>query len=786
MYDALLEGPQLEGPQRTTLGAVTDPQKRGRHKGRAHAEIVPHLRHMAIVGTYPPLQCGIATFTRDVRAAMMKARPELVCDVIAMVRPEETNDNAQHLICRDVRSDYARVAEQVNASGVELVSIQHEFGIFGGDAGDLLLDFTSRLAMPFVVTLHTVIERPSPDQLRVVCELARSAAQVVVMARKGAELLRSIYNVHPDKISVVPHGAPDRPLQDTQRFKPAHGWDGRRVALTFGLLSPGKGIETVIEAMPEIAKACPKALYVVLGATHPELVRREGEAYRDRLQARARDLGVERNVCFVDKYCEIEELLDYLCAADVYVTPYLNEAQITSGTLAYAIAMGRPVVSTPYWHAVEVVTPEMGRLVQFNDTDGFAGAIAELLSDPDLCNLCSQFAYQQGRRTIWSEFANHHIELFEVAMEESRALNVTIHPGTVLRPDLGAVMRLSDECGIIQFSQFSVPDWKSGYCVDDVARALLLLVRMRAVEPPTEWVERQQYRYASFLRAAWNPATGRFHNFMSFDRVWLDKSGSDDSNGRAFWAIAECAAFAGDPGIRTWARDFLAEIHPPLARLESPRTRAYMMLGAGAWLQAARGSPGAMQIMIDGKDALLSLLAAVSKPGWQWFEERLAYDNARLSQSLLTAAKHLDDQPAREAGLSTLEWLATVQRAPGGEFRAVGNVFNLLPYQTPAAFDQQPIEACAMIEASLLAAEMTGEARWIREASLAHNWFHGGNELNAKLACPGGGCMDGLHPEGPNLNQGAESVLSLQLANVAMAKTKAPMVRSASAKRTGG
>lgn len=727
------------------------------------------VRSVALIGTFPPRKCGIATFTRDVMNSLASGRAGLACEVIPVLREGEDAPGHAWTIRQQERESYAQTARRINDSDLDLVSIQHEFGIFGGDAGEYLLALTTRLIKPFVVTLHTVVEHPNPDQMRVICELGRSARSLIVMARKGAEMLQRIYRVDPAKIVIVPHGAPDRPFPDTEAMKGQFGWSGKSVALTFGLLSPGKGIETVIEALPHVLKRCPNVRYVVLGATHPDLVRREGERYRESLMEKAGALGVAHAVEFVDRYCETDDLLDYLSAADLYVTPYLNEAQITSGTLAYAIALGRPVVSTPYWHAQEAVTPEVGRLAPFGDAGAFAGHIADLMSDENVRLDCARMSYQQGRKTIWRESGRRYLEVFDdAAQDPSRPEVLQSHPER--RPDFRAVRRMSDDCGMIQFASHAVPSRDSGYCIDDVARAYLLLQRAEASsETHEDWLRSQIDRYAAFLHHGWNDASQRFRNFMSYDRRWLDEAGSEDSNGRAFWALASGYKLTTEPGHRAWAHELLNRCAQGMLELASPRAQAFVILGAQAWRAGDKDAGVTMEMIQRFGTRLHKLLRETSRAGWTWFEDRLTYDNARLPQALLAAGKELGHVAMRADALEALTWLSKMQTSPKGHFRGVGNDFSLPAYSTPAVFDQQPIEAAASVETYLAAWKETGHVQWLFEAQRAHDWFFGGNDCGARLAADEGGCFDGLHPSGVNRNQGAESTLSLQLANLAMA-----------------
>jgi glycosyltransferase involved in cell wall biosynthesis len=736
----------------------------------------------AVVGTLPPKRCGIANFTADVRASLLAARPRARCLSVAIVDgPDDTppggHDAETIVIRRDDLDDHRRAAERLNAAGVEVVNIQHEFGIFGGVAGDHVLTLVAALKCPVIVTLHTVLQDPDPDQRRVTQALLRMAAGVIVMADKGARLLMDVHGASADRLVICPHGTPDRPYVDPETVKPRFGWQGRRVLMTFGLLSPGKGLETMIEALPRIVGPAPDALYVIVGATHPELRRREGEAYRRSLIARAARLGVEEHVRFVDEYLEVEPLLDHLSACDVYVTPYLNPVQITSGTLAYAIALGKPVISTPYWHAAEAVRSNMGHLVPFADAEAMARAALALLTDPARLETCSRNAYAVGRGMIWSQSAKRYLAAFDDARHQAasgprrRPARITGRPPNA-EPTLEPVARMSDDCGMLQHGAFTVMDRHHGYCVDDNARALILTQRLRALGRGGRELDRWEGVYAAFLNHAWSASAGAFRNFMGYDRRWLEEAGSHDSNARCLWALGEVAA--ANPGLRDWALSLSRAARPTVTAMRSLRAMAFRILGAVRLLGLARadgGEAGDARAMLE-RDAedLHAFFRAHARPGWHWFEPRLTYDNARLPQALIEAGRALDKDEMIADGLTALAWLCAVQKHPSGVFCPVGSDFREEPFARPATFDQQPLEAWATVDACIAARALDPGGRWLDEAHLAHVWFFGENVLGLPLADERGGCHDGLTPNGLNRNQGAESALALQLANAAMAR----------------
>ena len=735
-----------------------------------HGVALDSLDRIALIGNFLPRKCGLATFTTDTFNALRDRYPALAVDVYAMddrlgayaYPPEVT-----HAIAQNDRIAYLDAARRIEASGAQAVWVQHEYGIYGGPAGEHIVALLDRVNVPVVVTLHTILEHPNADERRVLEALLRRASKIIVMADKGRDILMRVHGTDARKIAMIPHGVHDRPFVQPESMKARFGWSGRPVILTFGLLAPNKGIETMIEAMPTVAASHPDALYVVLGATHPHLVAHEGEAYRDRLKAQAASLGVADNVCFLDGFVEQDELLDYLQAADLYVTPYSNPAQITSGTLSYAVGVGKVVVSTPYVHATEILADDHGVLVDFGDSAAFAREIVDLLGNDARRDGLAARAYARGRTMLFPCLA-------EAAMTEvARAVAArprrvrTSADLTALKPDFAAVERMSDATGMLQHSIYSVPDRRHGYCIDDNARALILMSQIEDLDP----VVRDKWTtiYASFLQYAWNPDRRRFRNFMNFDRTWCEDEGSEDSNGRTLWALAITARDAQARKHRDWAMSLYEQTASIALDLDSPRARAFAMLGAVAMLEVNPGHALSTEIATRFGEELVTLLDASRRPEWGWFEIVLAYDNARLPEAMIRAGKALGREDFVKVGIDTLDWIVARQTSPEGRFRAVGTESFGRPFAEPLPFDQQPLEAQATVEACVAAWDATGDAKWRDEAVKAYNWYLGANDLDLPLATASdGGCFDGLMPTGLNRNQGAESILALQLASCAI------------------
>ena len=758
------------------------------------------LRRIAVIGNSLPRRCGIATFTTDLQQAISASRPNLETSIVAMTDHGQAYDypSSVALQIKDGNiEEYRRAADFLNAGRFDTVCLQHEFGIFGGEAGAHILALLSRLTMPVVTTFHTVLAEPTAVQRSVMGRIVAASSTVVVMASKGRELLRSVYQVPDDKIEVIAHGIPDVAFVGPDAAKAKLGFGGKSVILTFGLLSPNKGIEVVIDAMPSILQRRADAVYVVLGATHPNLVRDQGEAYRESLIARVCELGVEDHVVFLDRFVDQATLLEFISMCDIYVTPYLNAAQMTSGTLAYSFGLGKPVVSTPYWHAHELLADGRGVLVPFGDAAAIGNEIAELLTDDPRRQAMCKRAYAIGRTMTWERIAERYISVFENALQ-GHWLKVLARPDTAApeprspaAPDMqiGHFLSMCDDTGLFQHAVHSVPDRSHGYCVDDNARALLLAC---ALNNPGEQrlSEVLTARFAAFVQHAWNPDTRRFRNFMGFNRTWLEDRGSEDSHGRTLWALGETARTDASPSRRRWAAALFAEALSTAETFRSPRAWAFTLLGLGAYCSVAPDDIRAREVRHSLADRLMSALSSVETPDWVWFEEGLAYDNARLPQALMTTGMATQTPGYVDAGLRSLRWLMTHQTAAAGHFRPVGTAGFGELRQHPRAFDQQPVEATATIAACLTAWRADGDAEWKAMATRAFGWFLGSNDLSVALVDPHtGSCRDGLHPDRANENRGGESVVCYllglaeirQLARVSAGLRKPTVLRAVGA-----
>jgi glycosyltransferase involved in cell wall biosynthesis len=732
------------------------------------------LSRLAFIGNSLPRRCGIATFTTDLQLAVAQARADVDVAIVAMSDHGQVYNypSAVRLQINDADpAEYEAAADFLNAGKYEVVCLQHEFGIFGGEAGSHLLALLSRLTMPIVTTLHTVLAEPKPAQRAVMMRLVDVSSKIVVMAEKARELLREIYAVPAEKIEVIPHGIPDAEFLEPDAAKARLGFSNRAVILTFGLLSPNKGIEVMIDAMPSILQSRPDAVYVVLGATHPNLVRCEGEAYRERLMARVRALGLEDHVVFLDRLVDQPTLLDFISMSDVYVTPYLNEAQMTSGTLAYSFGLGKAVVSTPYWHARELLAEGRGVLVPFGDAAIIGDEIAHLLTDDVRRNAMRTSAYADSRSMTWERTAERYLATFDKARRAqglkiiaSQSDSAVLHEHVSLpHVQLSHFFSMCDDTGLFQHALHSIPDRSHGYCVDDNARALLVSCALHT-GGENRMPEALTSRFAAFVQHAWNPATGRFRNFMSFERRWLEESGSEDSNARTLWALGECSRNDSSVTRRQWATALFTEALPMAERFCSPRAWAFTLLGLDSYCASAAQDSHAASMRTLLADRLMGILVAVETENWVWFEDVLAYDNARLSQALITTGAAVGVPAYVAAGLRSLRWLMALQRTAGDYFRPVGSDSFGDRRRVPRSFDQQPLEAAAAISACLAAWRAEGDPRWKSDAQRAFAWFLGGNDLSTSLVdVETGGCRDGLHPDRVNENQGGESAVSYLL-----------------------
>lgn len=733
------------------------------------------IRKIAFVGDHLPRKCGIATFTSDLLAAVAAGHPQSQCFSVSVNDIPGGYEYPQVVrfeIEEQDLSSYLRAADFLNISDVDIVCLQHEFGIFGGTAGGHILALLRELRMPVVTTLHTILREPKADQRRVIHELVALSTRLVVMADRGRQILQEIYQAPPAKIDLIPHGIPDVGFVDPTDFKDQFGVEGKVVLLTFGLLSPNKGIEYVLNALPHILAEFPNVVYIVLGATHPNELREHGEAYRLSLEILAKKNKLEKNVIFYNRFVELENLKEFIGAADFYITPYLNEAQITSGTLAYTFGAGKVVISTPYWHAAELLAEGHGVLVPFGDAQAIAREVIGLLGDDTRLHAIRKNAYKLGREMVWSNVARLYMRSFELSQIEGAARSrkslatktLDQKPRELPELKLSHLSRMTDSTGIFQHAILTVPNFSEGYCTDDNARAFILAVLLSELGEEPERVRTLATTYAAFLHHAFDLRVKRFHNHMSFDRRWLDEQGSEDCQGRALWALGVGVGRSPYRSFQIMAGQLFALALPALTELTSPRAWAFGLIGIHEYLRRLSGDSLVNQTRETLTSRLMELFERTAQPDWRWFQEDLTYDNAKLPHALILSGRATGQQAVLERGLQALRWLTELQISEKGHFRSIGTNGFYRRGGMRANFDQQPIEAQAMVSACLEAYRATSDLWWYEQAQRAFDWFIGWNDLGLELCSPKtGGCRDGLHMDRVNRNQGAESTLAFLL-----------------------
>jgi glycosyltransferase involved in cell wall biosynthesis len=733
------------------------------------------VRKIAFVGDHLPRKCGIATFTSDLLAAVATAHPQSQCFSVSVNDIKGGYDYPEVVrfeIEEQDLSSYLRAADFLNISNVDIVCLQHEFGIFGGPAGGHILAFLRELRMPVVTTLHTVLREPRADQRRVMQELISLSTRVVVMAERGRRMLQEIYGAPPAKIDLIAHGIPDVGFVDPTYFKDQFGVEGKVVLLTFGLLSPNKGIEYVLKALPQIVAEFPDVVYIVLGATHPNELREYGEAYRVSLEMLAKKNKIEKNVIFYNDFVDLENLKEFIGAADLYITPYINEAQVTSGTLAYAFGSGNAVISTPYWHAAELLADDRGVLVPFRNAEAIAREVIGLLRDDTRRHAIRKNAYRIGRDMVWGNVAQLYMHSFELSRLEGAALSrkslitktLDQRPRELPELKLNHLSRMTDSTGIFQHAVFGVPNFSEGYCTDDNARGFILAVQLDELGEEPEQMRTVATTCAAFLQHAFDTKTQRFHNHMSFERSWLDLQGSEDCQGRALWALGIGVGRSSLRSFQMMAGQLFALALPAVAEFTSPRAWAFALIGIHEYLRRLSGDSLVTQTRDTLTSRLTELFESNAKPDWCWFEQELSYDNAKLAHALIVSGRATGQPEVFERGLRALRWLNEVQISENGHFRPIGSNGFYHRGGTRAKFDQQPVEAQAMVSACLEAYRSTSDVWWYEQAQRAFDWFLGWNDLGQELYVPeSGGCGDGLHVDRVNGNQGAESTLAFLL-----------------------
>ncbi|MFC1866904.1 glycosyltransferase family 4 protein [Thermodesulfobacteriota bacterium] len=739
---------------------------------------------VAVIGNYLPRQCGIATFTTDLVEGLSAEAPDIYCCAAAMNdKPEgyPYPEKVRFEINQNKLTDYSVASQFLNISQTDIVCVQHEYGLFGGPAGSHLLKLLGDLRMPVVTTLHTVLKDPAPEYRDVMCKLADLSDKLVVMSRKASDFLKDIYAVSEEKIAFIHHGIPDTPFIDPSFYKDKFGVEGKKVLLTFGLLSPNKGIENVLQALPAVIKKHPDVVYIILGATHPHILKNHGDAYRIMLQQLVHKLNIGEHVIFQNRFVELKELCEFLGIADIYVTPYLEEAQITSGTLAYAMGTGKAVISTPYWYATEMLADGRGRIVPFNNPDAMAEQIINLLDNDVDRHAMRKKAYMFSRDAVWKEVSRKYLQVFrEVQMNRTRnprprhsyVENIKAITNFEL-PEikLDHLKAFTDDTGILQHANYTIPDRTHGYCTDDNARALLVAAMGQKYLPTIGLgLGFLSGHYLGFLLYAYNEKNGRFRNFMTYSRQWMEEIGSEDAHGRALWCLGKSVDFLDDPGHLAMSTTLFKKALRAVENFHSPRAIAFSLVGMHAYLHKFSGDSDVRRIREILADRLFNQFKNNGTDNWPWLENALNYSNGKLPHALLLSGQWIQRSDMIDMGLRSLKWLLTIQTEKG-HFVPVGSNGWYEKGGHRARFDQQPIEANALVEACVEAFNITRDKSWIDNAVMCFNWYLGHNDLNLPLYDPKtGGCRDGLMADGINQNEGAESSLAWLLSLMTLQK----------------
>jgi glycosyltransferase involved in cell wall biosynthesis len=745
---------------------------------------------VAVIGNYMPRKCGIATFTTDLCEAMASEYHEKTYIALPV------NDTAEgytyparvkfELTQNEVAS-YRRAADFLNINSVDVVSLQHEYGIFGGTAGSHVLALLRELRMPLVTTLHTVLEKPGQEEKRVLEELSQLSDRLIVMSKKGVNFLRDIYNVPEEKIDFIHHGIPDVPFVDPNFYKDKFAVEGKTVLLTFGLLSPNKGIENVVKALPKILEQYPELVYIVVGATHPHIIKNHGEEYRLSLERIAQQKGVDKNLIFYNRFVSIDELVQFIGATDIYITPYLNKTQITSGTLAYTVGAGKAVISTPYWYAEELLEKDRGVLVPFGEPEAIAEQVIHLLDNETERHAIRKRAYMLGRDMVWPRVATEYMKSFEKArMERTRSYCFNFSLKTLdQRPrelpilNVEHLKKLTDDTGILRYAIYTIPDYSGGYSTDDNARALVAATLLGQVADPSKDAEKLASRYLAFLWNAFDTDTGRFRNYLSYDRRWMDAIGAEECHARALWALGIVLGRSVYPSLQGPAGRLFVQALPMALDFKYPRPWAFTLLAVHEYLRRFYGDSTAQNVREVLSERLMKMYEENSTTDWPWFEDKLTYFNPKLSHALILSGRWMSRSEMTEAGLASLKWLAEIQRAETGLFNPIGHNENLTKKDQRTRTLQKTTETRSMISACIEAYQMTGERMWLLEARRAFEWFIGGNDLCTSLYDPTtGGCRNGLHTDRADQNQGAESTTSFLISLLEMNLSEHIMRRS--------
>jgi glycosyltransferase involved in cell wall biosynthesis len=720
---------------------------------------------ICFLGTFPPRECGIATFTKDLAYAIKKRFNPKIDIRVAAINEEPTsmynyNRKVGFKISQNDIDDYIELAKKINRSNsIKIVSIQHEFGIFGGEFGNNLIPFLEALEKPVVVTFHSVLPCPAEYQKKVVKSIGEKSSAIVVMAEKAVEILTEVYGVDKRKIYYVPHGTPQVPFCDTEKEKKRLGLQGKKIFSTFGLLNRGKGIEYILRALPKVVEKHPDILYLIIGETHPVIRRREGEKYRNDLIKLVEKLGIKDNVRFYNKYLSLKEIISFLKATDVYLSPGLDKNQIVSGTLAYAISCGKPVISTGFLHAKEIVNKSgAGFVVDFKNPEQYKRAILKFLDNPNLLKEASKKAYSYSRHMTWPNVAQGYMRIFEKFTELEEEKN------KFPQINLKHLIKMTNKNGMIQFANHSTPDLNSGYTLDDNARALIVVGKEYSLYKSKNSRQLAEI-YLNFIEKM-QREDGRFYNYLTKELKIKDKKLYQDPFGRALWALGS-AIYYFDGNIRDRARKIFEKAVENILWLKSVRAKAFSVFGIYLYDKVFQDSAKKQKtnLLIE---PVVEEYKHNSRKDWRWFEEGLTYANSTLPEAFFIAYKMTGNHKYLKIAKESFDFLCSLTFVEG----------NLMPigqngwfsYKGKRAFfDQQPIDASSTTRTCLVAHNILKDKKYADLGLSAFNWFLGKNSLNQFIYDSStGGCYDGLSPSCVNINQGAESTLSYLMSRLCL------------------
>ncbi len=738
---------------------------------------------IAYISTYPPRECGIATFNQNLMRAISANFPErrslaqggfvVAINDSENIQEYEYPEEVKYVVRQNHQKDYIRAANYINTSNVDVCIMEHEFGIYGGESGIYILPLLNRLEKPLISILHTILKEPSYVQRIIIREIAEQSSKIIVMSQRAVQFLTEIYEIPAEKIQIIEHGVPDVDPVEDNPVKNLPTFKNHRVLLTFGLISRNKGLETVVKALPRIVAKHPDVIYVVLGNTHPGVIKNSGEEYRDHLKTLAAQLNVSKHLCFINKFVSEEELVDYLSAAEVYVTPYLNEAQITSGTLSYAVGAGAAVVSTPYWHATELLADNRGRLFDFRNAEALADTVIELLDEDSLLDELKENAYAYGLHLRWPVIGAEFIKVAQESVathdfSDKILKNSIVDPEIMPKFNLTHVLRLTDDTGIVQHAKYGIPNLKEGYCLDDNARALIMALMAYQRSKSREAFELLPI-YLSYIHYM-QTEDGNFRNFLSFSRQYLDEVGSEDSFGRTIWSLGYLIGCGASNSYKEFALEIFQRSFPHFKALKHLRGMANTIIGISLYLKAVPGDEGMVNELGRLTQPLLDAYDNQQSEDWQWFEEKMTYDNAILPLALLHSCEITGNERAKQVALKTMAFLDKLTLS-NGYLSPVGNDGWYYRGGTFPTFDQQAIETMAMVLMHFQAYQISRKPQYIEKMFLSYKWFLGENTLRAPLYDhETKGCCDGLLPTGINRNQGAESTLAYLISHLTVLK----------------